>query len=84
MGLVIECLKDATKYRLIVFDCDEWNDRYFLSGVLQLQFLSAMCNSSGQGPHFGQPLNRCDLYGSTDAGQRLRYVHHHLHIEISY
>lgn len=46
--------------------------RYFLSGVLQVQIFGALCDASKQGPRFGKPLNQCDIYGSTEAGNRLR------------
>ncbi|XP_046639551.1 angiotensin-converting enzyme-like [Daphnia pulicaria] len=46
--------------------------RYFLSSVLQVQIFQALCEASGQGPRFGKPLNQCDIYGSIEAGNRLR------------
>ena len=42
--------------------------RYFFSFVLQFQFYESMCEASG---HVG-PLHRCDFYGSTEAGEKLR------------
>ncbi len=42
--------------------------RYFLAHVLQFQFHEALCKASG---HTG-PLHTCSIYGSTDAGNRLR------------
>lgn len=47
--------------------------RYFLSSILQVQILQALCDASQQGPRFGKPLNQCDIYGSVEAGNRLRY-----------
>ena len=34
----------------------------------------ALCEASHQGPRFGKPLSQCDIYGSIEAGNRLRYV----------
>ena len=48
--------------------------RYFLAHILQFQFHKAMCDASG---HVG-PLHRCDVYNSTEAGQKLRFVVAHL------
>jgi peptidyl-dipeptidase A len=42
--------------------------RYFLSTILQFQFHRALCEAAG---HEG-PLNRCTIYGSEEAGRRLR------------
>ncbi|ELT90813.1 hypothetical protein CAPTEDRAFT_166512 [Capitella teleta] len=42
--------------------------RYFISSVLQYQFQRELCNISG---HTG-PLHRCDIYGSKEAGTKLR------------
>jgi len=41
--------------------------RYFLSYIVQFQFYRAMCKAAG---HTG-PLNKCNFYGSKEAGQRL-------------
>ncbi|XP_057374872.1 angiotensin-converting enzyme-like [Daphnia carinata] len=46
--------------------------RYFLSSILQVQIFQALCDASQQGPRFGKPLNQCDIYGSVEAGNRLR------------
>ncbi|HSM34771.1 MAG TPA: M2 family metallopeptidase [Longimicrobiales bacterium] len=42
--------------------------RYFLSTILQFQFHRALCEAAG---HEGS-LNRCTIYGSEEAGRRLR------------
>jgi peptidyl-dipeptidase A len=42
--------------------------RYFLSTILQFQFHRALCEAAG----YEGPLNRCTIYGSEEAGQRLR------------
>ena len=49
------------------------NIRYFFSGILQVQFYQALCEANQQGPAFGKPLHKCDIYGSIAAGDRLRY-----------
>ena len=41
--------------------------RYFLAHVLQFQFHRALCRIAGE----SGPLNRCSIYGSTAAGERL-------------
>ena len=42
--------------------------RYFLARVLQFQFHRAMCQAAG----FKGPLHECSVYGSKEAGARLR------------
>ncbi len=42
--------------------------RYFLAAVLQFQFHRELCESAG---HQG-PLNRCSIYGSKAAGEKMR------------
>jgi peptidyl-dipeptidase A len=42
--------------------------RYFLARILQFQFHRAMCQTAG----FKGPLHECSIYGSKDAGARLR------------
>ncbi len=41
--------------------------RYFLARVYQFQFYRAMCRAAG----YKGPLNRCSVYGSKAAGQKL-------------
>jgi len=41
--------------------------RYFLAHILQFQFHRALCEAAG----YEGPLNRCTIYGSVEAGQRL-------------
>jgi len=41
--------------------------RYFLAHILQFQFHRAMCEMAG----WEGPLNRCTIYGSEEAGERL-------------
>ncbi len=41
--------------------------RYFLARIYQFQFYKAMCDASG----YKGPLNRCSLYGSKAAGEKL-------------
>lgn len=41
--------------------------RYFLARVYQFQFYRAMCQAAG----YTGPLNRCSVYGSKAAGERL-------------
>jgi peptidyl-dipeptidase A len=42
--------------------------RYFLAHILQFQFHRAMCREAG----YEGPLNRCSVYGSREAGERLQ------------
>ncbi len=42
--------------------------RYFLAHILQFQFHRALCREAG---HEG-PLHECSIYGSTEAGEKLR------------
>ncbi|XP_076440574.1 angiotensin-converting enzyme-like isoform X2 [Babylonia areolata] len=42
--------------------------RYFVSSVIQFQFHKALCEAAG---HQG-PLHTCDIYNSTEAGDKLR------------
>ena len=42
--------------------------RYFLAHVLQFQFHRALCDAAGA----EGPLHRCSIYGSREAGERLR------------
>ncbi len=42
--------------------------RYFLAEILQFQFHRALCEAAG----FQGPLHRCSIYGSAEAGRRLR------------
>ncbi|XP_053409042.1 angiotensin-converting enzyme-like isoform X1 [Mercenaria mercenaria] len=44
--------------------------RYFVSFVVQFQFHDALCKYSG----YTGPLHRCDIYNSTNAGDRLRHL----------
>ena len=44
--------------------------RYFLSYVLQFQFHRALAKAAG----CTSPLNRCSIYGSAEAGKRLKAV----------
>ncbi|XP_024945394.1 angiotensin-converting enzyme [Cephus cinctus] len=50
--------------------------RYFLGYVLQVQLFEGMCQAAVTGkvgdPLFKMPLHRCDIYGSKDAGRRLK------------
>ena len=41
--------------------------RYFLAHILQFQFHRAMCDLAG----YEGPLNRCTIYGSEAAGEKL-------------
>ena len=41
--------------------------RYFLARIYQFQFYQAMCQAAG----YSGPLNRCSVYGSKEAGDRL-------------
>jgi peptidyl-dipeptidase A len=41
--------------------------RYFLARIYQFQFYRAMCQAAG----YSGPLNRCSVYGSKAAGDRL-------------
>nr|CAD7404037.1 unnamed protein product [Timema poppensis] len=51
--------------------------RYFVAHILQFQFHKALCIAAGQydptDPNT-QPLHKCDIYNSTAAGQKLRYI----------
>jgi peptidyl-dipeptidase A len=42
--------------------------RYFLARILQFQFHRALCQAAGQ----TGPLHRCSIYGSQEAGERLK------------
>jgi peptidyl-dipeptidase A len=42
--------------------------RYFLARILQFQFHRALCKAAGE----TGPLHRCSIYGSAEAGKRLR------------
>ncbi|HXE79709.1 MAG TPA: M2 family metallopeptidase [Vicinamibacterales bacterium] len=42
--------------------------RYFLARILQFQFHRALCEAAGR----KGPLHRCSIYGSREAGERLR------------
>jgi peptidyl-dipeptidase A len=42
--------------------------RYFLARILQFQFHRALCEAAGQ----TGPLHRCSIYGSREAGERLK------------
>ncbi len=42
--------------------------RYFLAHILQFQFHRALCQAAG----YEGPLNRCSIYGSAEAGERLK------------
>ncbi len=42
--------------------------RYFLAAVLQFQFHRALCEAAG----YEGPLNRCSIYGSKAAGEKLQ------------
>ena len=42
--------------------------RYFLAAILQYQFHRALCEAAG----FEGPIHRCTIYGSQQAGDRLR------------
>ncbi len=42
--------------------------RYFLAHILQFQFHRALCDAAG----YEGPLNRCTVYGSKEAGERLQ------------
>jgi len=44
--------------------------RYFLARVLQFQFHRALCEAAGQ----TGPLNRCSIYGSKEAGEKLNQM----------
>ncbi|XP_041468678.1 angiotensin-converting enzyme-like [Lytechinus variegatus] len=46
--------------------------RYFISFVLQFQFHEALCKAAGQYGNVGdEPLYKCDIYQSQEAGQLL-------------
>jgi peptidyl-dipeptidase A len=42
--------------------------RYFIASVLQFQFHRALCEAAG----FEGPLHRCSIYGSEEAGEKLK------------
>lgn len=42
--------------------------RYFLAHILQFQFHRALCRDAG----YTGPLNRCSIYGSREAGEKLQ------------
>ena len=42
-------------------------DRYFVANILQFDFHRALCEAAGQ----RDPLHRCSIFGSRDAGKRL-------------
>jgi peptidyl-dipeptidase A len=42
--------------------------RYFLAAILQFQFHRALAREAG----CHEPLHRCSIYGSKEAGERLR------------
>ena len=44
--------------------------RYFLAHILQFQFHRGLCRAAG----YEGPLHRCSIYGSKEAGERLRTV----------
>lgn len=44
--------------------------RYFLADILQFQFHRALCQTAG----YKGPLNRCSIYESREAGERLRQM----------
>ncbi|XP_077996677.1 angiotensin-converting enzyme-like [Glandiceps talaboti] len=44
--------------------------RYFVSFLIQFQFHEAVCKEAG---HTG-PIHRCDIYGSKEAGTKLRHM----------
>ncbi|XP_063229178.1 angiotensin-converting enzyme-like [Bacillus rossius redtenbacheri] len=51
--------------------------RYFLASFLQMQLFKAMCEAAvlgrvGPPARLSLPLHQCDIYGSKDAGKRLR------------
>jgi len=51
--------------------------RYFLSDILQLQMFKGMCEAAvlghvGTGQSLPMPLHHCDIYGSKQAGHKLR------------
>lgn len=52
--------------------------RYFLSGIIQMQLFKSMCELSLYGKLKGTtensylPLHKCDIYGSKDAGKKLK------------
>ena len=51
--------------------------RYFLANVLQYQLFAGMCEAAVTAnignPKFSMKLHSCDIYGSKNAGKRLRY-----------
>jgi peptidyl-dipeptidase A len=51
--------------------------RYFLSDILQVQMFKGMCEVAvlghvGTGQTLPMPLHHCDIYGSKQAGHKLR------------
>ncbi|KAG8230538.1 hypothetical protein J437_LFUL011540, partial [Ladona fulva] len=51
--------------------------RYFLGGILQMQIFESLCNAAVSHDDSIQdtllpPLHQCDIYGSREAGKRLR------------
>jgi len=51
-------------------DDDDVPFRYFVSYIIQFQFHKALCEAA----NVRQPLHRCDIYESRDAGNLLRSV----------
>ncbi|XP_066301019.1 angiotensin-converting enzyme-like isoform X2 [Branchiostoma lanceolatum] len=43
--------------------------RYFVSYIIQFQFHESLCREAG---YLQGPLHKCDIYGSSEAGDRLR------------
>ena len=48
-----------------------WVFRYFISSILEFQFQEGLCRLAN---HTG-PLHKCDIYGSLEAGTKLRYCY---------
>ncbi|XP_046592933.1 angiotensin-converting enzyme-like [Neodiprion lecontei] len=52
--------------------------RYFLGYILQVQIFKGMCEAAVTGkvgdPNFDIPLHRCDIYGSKNAGNKLKHL----------
>jgi len=48
--------------------------RYFISGIVQLQFHKALCIAAGEydAKDPTKPLHNCDIYGSKEAGEKLK------------
>jgi peptidyl-dipeptidase A len=64
-------------YRNCEFKCWHSFYRYFLSDILQVQMFKGMCEAAvfghvGTGKILPMPLHHCDIYGSKQAGNRLR------------